>query len=146
MWRCWSMGRKSGRRISSVASEESGCFGRLGRVPHDRFSNRVTPGAAGFLILSQVFEGPGRWARSRCLETMPSAPSPQARAEMAAPSPSGCSLYWIPPDLISGGASRGKQRGVTPDRQAWFSTFLEKAFVSLVNRRVCIRTFGSGLL
>jgi hypothetical protein len=49
---------------------------------------RSTPGAAGFSILSQTLLGPDRYGCFRCFDTMPSAPSLQAWAKMAAPSPS----------------------------------------------------------
>jgi hypothetical protein len=41
------------------------------------------PGAAGFLVLSQALLGPERYGFSRCLETMPSAPSLHTCAKMA---------------------------------------------------------------
>ena len=45
------------------------------------------PGACGFLLLSQAFDGPDRYGCSRCFETMPSAPSRQAWAKRRVPPP-----------------------------------------------------------
>jgi hypothetical protein len=51
---------------------------------------RSTPGAKGFLTLSQTLLGPDRYGCPRCFETMPSQPSLRACAKVAAPSPSRC--------------------------------------------------------
>jgi hypothetical protein len=67
-----------------------------GRDQEHRFSNRVTPGAAGFFILSQLRGRPERYEGSRCFGMMPSRPSLQACSKTSWPSPSTCSLYWIP--------------------------------------------------
>jgi hypothetical protein len=77
--------------------------------PYDRSSNRKTPGAFGFLILSQTLLGPDRYGGSRCFETMPSRPNLQACVKMAAPSPSRCSLYLTPAGAL---AMRLRQSGL----------------------------------
>jgi hypothetical protein len=74
-----TLGLATRRLVDSPADVLAACsFDQT--MGHDFASslNRSTPGAAGFLILSQALLGPDRYGRSRCLDTMPSYPSLQA--------------------------------------------------------------------
>jgi hypothetical protein len=53
---------------------------------------RSIAGLFGFLILSQLFDGPLRYGMSRRFDTMPSSPSLQACRNISLPSPSKCAL------------------------------------------------------
>ena len=67
----------------------------IGSVTGDMLAASL-PGAAGFLVLSQAFEGPAWYACSRCFETIPSRPSLQAWAKIAAPLGSGKETWMWP--------------------------------------------------
>src|SRR5262245_12034765 len=59
-------------------------------------ASRYTDGGAEFFILSQSGERPERYIESFRFDTIPSSPILQAWAKTVGPSPSICSLNWMP--------------------------------------------------